>query len=75
MQGMGINMQFSMQMRLGIGIDIENATETCYIVDSEDEEGTRRTIMTGFEGLAISLPFFKILVGEFHEIDVSLLDN
>lgn len=75
MQGMGINMQFSIQMRLGIGIDIEHSDESCYIVDSEDEEGTRRTIISGFEGLAISLPFFKILVGEFHEIDVSLLDN
>lgn len=58
-------------MRLGIGFDIEATEDVCYLLEAEDGG----TYVTGFEGLTILLPFMRILYGEFHELDVSLLDN
>ena len=58
-------------MRLGIGFDIESTEDVCYILTTDEDE----TYVAGFEGLTITLPFIRILLGEFHELDVSLLDN
>lgn len=58
-------------MRLGIGFDIESTEDVCYILTTDEDE----TYVAGFEGLTILLPFMRILFGEFHELDVSLLDN
>lgn len=62
---------FLVNMRLGIGFDIEATEDVCYILTTDEDE----TYVAGFEGLTILLPFIRILYGSFHELDVSLLDN
>lgn len=52
------------EIRQGIGLDIEHNSEVCYIADTEDE----RTVLLGFQGIIITVPFFKIHIGDFNEI-------
>jgi|TARA_R110000803_G_scaffold69933_1_gene132565 hypothetical protein len=66
---------FSVTNRLGIGFDIESSDGTCYIIEGEDDCGEGYAVIAAFEGLTVTIPFFKILWGEFHEIDTEMLDN
>jgi len=54
-------MNFVVQLRLGIGVDIEHNEINRYrLVDSEDKEET-----VCFVGLIIKIPFMEILIGDF----------
>lgn len=54
-------MNFIIQPRLGIGVDIEHNEINRYrLVDSEDKEET-----VCFVGLIIKIPFMEILIGDF----------
>jgi hypothetical protein len=66
---------FNITMRLGFGFDIESSDSTCYIIESEDEEGNTGSYVAAFEGLMVTIPFFKILFGSFHELDLDMFDN
>ena len=62
---MGINMQFSMQMRLGIGLDIEYSNSVYHVVDTGDDEEE----MMAFEGVIIKLPFCYFYYGDFYTLE------
>jgi hypothetical protein len=66
---------FNITMRLGFGFDIESSDSTCYIIESEDEEGNTEAYVAAFEGLMVTIPFFKILFGTFHELDLDMFEN
>ena len=66
---------FNITMRLGIGFDIESSESTCYIIEVEDDEGIGGSYIAAFEGLTVNIPFFKILWGTFHELDLDMFDN
>lgn len=55
-------MSFIIQLRLGIGFDIEHNEINRYCMT--DEEGKDETIVC-FAGLIIKLPFIEILIGDF----------
>lgn len=54
-------MNFIVQARLGIGIDIEHNEVNRYCLI--DEKGDEETVC--FVGLIIKIPFLEILIGEF----------
>ena len=54
-------MNFIVQARLGIGIDIEHNEINRYCLI--DEKGDEETVC--FVGLIIKIPFLEILIGEF----------
>tara|TARA_R110000850_G_scaffold234739_2_gene359679 strand:- start:94 stop:288 length:195 start_codon:yes stop_codon:yes gene_type:complete len=58
-----------MNMRLGIGFDIEHNDTICHVVG--DDEGR---FIAAYEGLIIKLPFFSIYIGEFSELDEEVLE-
>lgn len=58
----------TVNMRLGIGLDIEHNDNICHVVG--DEEGR---FIAAYEGLIIKVPFFSIYIGEFSELDEEVL--
>ncbi len=58
-----------MNMRLGIGFDIEHNDTICHVVG--DDEGR---FIAAYEGLIIKLPFLSIYIGEFAELDPEVLE-
>ena len=54
-------MNFILQLRLGIGFDIEHNEINRYCM--LDEEGKEEIVC--FVGLIIKLPFIEILIGDF----------
>ena len=59
-------------MRLGIGFDIEATDDVCYMLQDGD---TGNVYITEYEGLTIKLPFLRILIGSFYDVDLKQLDN
>ena len=59
-------------MRLGIGFDIEATDDVCYMLQDDD---TGNVYITEYEGLTIKLPFLRILIGSFYDVDLKQLDN
>ena len=59
-------------MRLGIGFDIEATDDVCYMLQDGD---TGKVYITEYEGLTIKLPFLRILIGSFYDVDLKQLDN
>ena len=57
-------MTIVMNLRLGIGFDIEFNEDIIHMVDIEDEED----VLVAYTGIIICLPFFKVYIGEFDEI-------
>jgi hypothetical protein len=53
------------EWRLGIGVDIEHNEEVCYFVHDDEEKLT----LVQFNGLIINLPFIKIHIGKFYEVE------
>jgi len=51
-------------LRQGIGLDIEYNQNICYMA----ETGDGRDVMLTFEGVIILLPFVKLHIGDFTEI-------
>ena len=51
-------------LRQGIGLDIEYNQTICYMA----ETGDGRDVMLTFEGVIILLPFVKVHIGDFTEI-------
>ena len=51
-------------LRQGIGLDIEYNQNICYMA----ETGDGRNVMLAFQGIVILLPFVKIHLGDFTEI-------
>lgn len=51
-------------LRQGIGLDIEYNQNICYMA----ETGDGRNVMLTFQGIVILLPFVKIHLGDFTEI-------
>ena len=58
----------TINMRLGIGFDIEHNDTICHVVG--DEEGR---FIAAYEGLIIKVPFFSVYIGEFSELDDEVL--
>jgi len=56
----------TINLRTGIGLDIEYNEDICHIVafgDSDKEE------VVGFMGIIIKIPFISIYIGDFFELD------
>ncbi len=51
-------------LRQGIGFDIEYNEDICHIVDTDDKYDT----LHAYSGIIILLPFLKIYLGEFDKI-------
>jgi len=51
-------------LRQGIGLDIEYNQNICYMA----ETGDGRDVLLTFEGVIILLPFVKLHIGDFTEI-------
>lgn len=51
-------------LRQGIGLDIEYNQTICYMA----ETGDGRDVLLTFEGIIILLPFVKVHIGDFTEI-------
>ena len=51
-------------LRQGIGLDIEYNQTICYMA----ETGDGRDVLLTFEGVIILLPFVKIHIGDFTEV-------
>lgn len=58
-------MTFVMEIRHGIGIDIEANDVVCYAVHDEDEN----IHLVQFDGIIINLPLLKIHIGNFYPIE------
>ena len=50
-------------LRQGIGIDIEYNEDICHLVEREQD-----TVLYGFSGVIILLPFLKIYIGSMDYI-------
>lgn len=57
-------MNFVINLRLGIGFDIEHNNDICHIIEYEDESET----IVAFEGTIIKIPFFSIYIGYFEDL-------
>ena len=55
---------FIMNMRQGIGFDIEFNEDICHIVD----DGSDKHKIVAFQGIVIMIPFVRIYFGNFEEI-------
>lgn len=51
-------------LRQGIGFDIEYNEDICHVVETEDE----KTKLLAYTGIIIILPFIKVYVGTFDEL-------
>jgi hypothetical protein len=51
-------------LRQGIGFDIEYNEDICHIVETGAEHDT----LHSYNGIILLLPFLKIYFGEFHQI-------
>lgn len=62
-------MSIHINLRQGIGIDIEFNDSICHVVG--DDEGR---FVAAYEGIIIKIPFFSIYIGEFSELDPEVLE-
>jgi len=62
-------MSIHINLRQGIGIDIEFNDDICHVVG--DDEGR---FVAAYEGIIIKIPFFSIYIGEFSELDDEVLE-
>jgi hypothetical protein len=54
----------SLNLRQGIGFDVEYNEDICHIVQTDDTEYG----LYSFSGVIIMLPFIKIYVGDMEEV-------
>ena len=59
-------MTIVVNLRLGIGLDIEFNEDILHLVDFEDKEN----VLLAYSGILINLPFLKIYIGEFDEMEL-----
>jgi hypothetical protein len=59
-------MTIVVNLRLGIGLDIEFNEDILHLVDVGDKEN----ILLAYSGILINLPFLKIYIGEFDEMEL-----
>jgi len=57
-------MTIVINLRLGIGLDIEFNEDILHLVDTGDE----KDLLLAYSGILIHLPFIKIYIGEFDEV-------
>jgi len=55
---------FIVNLRQGIGFDIEYNEDICHIVDTGEEHDT----LHAYSGIILLLPFLKIYLGQFDQI-------
>lgn len=58
-------------LRQGIGFDIEYNDDICHIVDTSEKHET----LHSYNGIIILLPFLKIYIGEFDQIGELIPDK
>ena len=61
----GDAMIVTMEWRTGFGVDIEANNLVCYVVEGDDD----KEHIVQFEGTIISLPFIKIHIGDYWELE------
>lgn len=52
-------------MALRDRLDIEHNETVCYVVHDDDE----KEVLVQFNGLIINIPFIKIHIGEFYQVE------
>jgi hypothetical protein len=62
---------FIVNLRQGIGFDIEYNEDICHIVDTGDKYDT----LHAYDGIIILLPFLKIYLGKFDQIGELIPDK
>jgi len=58
-------------LRQGIGFDIEYNEDICHIVDT----GEKHETLHSYNGIIILLPFIKIYIGEFDQVGELIPDK
>jgi hypothetical protein len=63
-----MNTTWSFEFRNGFGLDVElSNSRPCFIVRGFDDDGEPIISPAVFEGLAISIPFCLIMIGDCYE--------
>jgi hypothetical protein len=56
----------TINLRTGIGLDIEYNEDVCHIVEFDNSD---KEEVVGFMGIIIKIPFVSIYIGDFFELD------
>ena len=63
-----MNTMWSLELRNGFGLDVElSNSRPCFIVKGFDDDGEPIMSPAVFQGLALSIPFCLILIGDYYE--------
>lgn len=63
-----MNTMWSLELRNGFGLDVElSNSRPCFIVKGFDDDGEPIISPAAFQGLALSIPFCLILIGDCYE--------
>jgi hypothetical protein len=68
---MGESSMIVVNVRQGIGLDIEYNDDICHIINDGDDTDK----LFAYSGILIKLPFLSIYIGEFDEIGALIKDN
>jgi hypothetical protein len=68
---MGESSMIVVELRQGIGLDIEYNENICHIID----DGSDVDKLYAYQGVLIKLPFISIYIGEFEEIGKMVKTN